>query len=96
MKDDVRPGLPVLWFELEDSIGRAPILGFMNPPHFKTLMDNAATLGSPTEVGLYGARTDALLRPVGHEKIKLHVTIGNEPVNLEFEWTNFWKAFEEV
>ena len=96
MKDDVRPGLPVLWFELEDDIGRAPILGFMNPPHFKTLMDNAATLGTPTEVGLYGARTDALLRPIHNSCIKLSVTIGNEPVNLEFEWNSFWMAFEQV
>ena len=95
-KEELGIGLPVLWFELQDSIGRAPILGFMNPPHFKLLFESAASTGVPPEIGLYGARSDATLKPVEREKVKLDVTVGSEAVSLNFAWNEFWRAFDEM
>lgn len=95
-KDEIGIGLPVLWFELQDTIGRAPILGFMNGSHFKTLFEAAATTGTPPEVGLYGARSDATLRPVNPDRLKLDVTVGAESVSLNFALNEFWQAFDEA
>lgn len=95
-KEDLGIGLHVIWFELHDSIGRAPILGFINPPQLKTLLESAATDGVPEEIGLYGARSDARLKPLGKEIVVLDVTVGSENVNLMFDWIDFCKAFDEL